>query len=179
MPQPERADRELLDELVRNGDEGCFRTLYRRHTPALYRIALRLTDDRDGSAEELVHDSWISASERWTGFKWQSSLRTWLTGILLNHIRNARRKWRNRPVDPLADELPAPVPMLDERLDLGSAIKALPEGYRAVLVMHDIEGYTHEEIAGLLEIEVGTSKSQLSRSRKALRHWLEPREGAR
>jgi RNA polymerase sigma-70 factor (ECF subfamily) len=45
--------------------------------------------------------------------------------------------------------------------------------------MHDIEGYTHEEIAGLLEIEVGTSKSQLSRSRKALRHWLEPREGAR
>lgn len=63
---------------------------------------------------------------------------------------------------------------LDDGLDLREAIAALPDGYRAALVLHDVEGYTHDDVASLLGIDVGTSKSQLARARRSLRRWLEP-----
>lgn len=169
----EPSDQSLLERVITGGDEAAFRALYRRHTPALYRAAVRLTDDRDGSAEDFVHDTWLRASDRWREFGWKSSLRTWLTGILLNRIREARRAWNRAPNDPFADLAGEPLP-LDLRLDLADAVSRLPPGYRAAIVLHDIEGYQHEEIADLLGIEVGTSKSQLSRARRALRGWLEP-----
>lgn len=168
-------DRALVSRIITGGDEAAFRVLYQRHTPALYRTAVRLTDDRDGTAEDFVHDAWLRAAERWAEFAWRSSLRTWLTGILLNRVREARRQWARQaehelPAD-LADDCQAP----DDRLDLEAAVGRLPPGFRSAIVLHDIEGFTHEEIASLCQIEVGTSKSQLSRARRALRRWLEPR----
>ena len=167
-------DRRLVDRIRRHGDEASFRALYQRHSPALFRLAVRLTDDRDGMAEDFVHDTWIRASERWAEFGWRSSLRTWLAGILLNRIREARRAWARHPTESLA-EFAQDLEPLDERLDLERAMSQLPAGYRTAVVLHDIEGFTHEEIASLLGVEVGTSKSQLSRARRALRPWLEPR----
>jgi len=166
-------DRALLERVIASGDEAAFRDLYRRHTPALYRVAVRLTEDRDGSAEDLVHDTWLRASDRWSEFAWRSSLRTWLTGILLNRIREARRAWDRAGGEAFAEPAQEPAP-LDLGLDLADALARLPAGYRAAVVLHDVEGYQHDEIADLLGIEIGTSKSQLSRARRALRGWLAP-----
>jgi len=171
----EPTDRELVDAVRDRGDERAFRTLYRRHTPRLYRIAARLTGDRGGVADDVVHDTWLRASARFASFEWRSSLATWLTGFLINRVRELHREWAREgggAAEP-AEVESRPVP-LDDRLDLREAIARLPAGYRAAVVLHDVEGYTHEDIAGLLGIDVGTSRSQLSRARQSLRRWLEP-----
>jgi RNA polymerase sigma factor (sigma-70 family) len=167
------SDRELVERCVTARDEGAFRTLYRRHTPILLRVAARFAADHGASADDLVHETWVRASDRWARLRWESSLRTWLTGILLNVVRESRRRLDASP-DPLSDDLADAESLIDHRLDLADAVARLAPGYRAVLVMHDIEGYTHQDIAGSLGIEVGTSKSQLTRARRILRRWLDP-----
>lgn len=167
----EPADRDLVAEILRSGDEPAFRVLYRRHTPRLYRLALRVGP---GEAEDLVQELWIRAAARWAEFGWRSSLGTWLAGILLNLIRERYRAARRRPSEPLIEDWATDPPPLDDRLDLAQAIERLPPGYRAVVVMHDVEGYTHQDIATALGIDAGTSKSQLARARRALRRWLAP-----
>lgn len=171
----EPSDRALVDAVLERGDERAFRLLYRRHTPRLYRVALRLTDDRGGVAEDLVHDAWLRAAAKFGSFEWRSSLATWLTGFLINRVREARREWAREAGSATAlTEVEARPVELDERLDLREAIAALPPGFRAAVVLHDVEGYTHDDIAALLGIDAGTSKSQLSRARQSLRRWLEP-----
>jgi RNA polymerase sigma-70 factor (ECF subfamily) len=173
-------DRELADAVVRAGDEVAFRALYRRHTPALYRLALRLGGGDGAWAEELVQRTWVRAVEGLRSFAWRSSLASWLGGIAINCAREVWRETRTRsetPLDVMRDEIPASAPRPlapEERLDLDRAIERLPAGYREVFVLHDVEGYTHEEIGGLLGIETGTSKSQLSRARQRLREALAP-----
>jgi RNA polymerase sigma-70 factor (ECF subfamily) len=170
-------DRELADAVVRSGDEHAFRTLYRRHTPALWRLALRLGGGDGPWAEELVQRAWIRAVEGLGGFAWRSSLSSWLGGIAINCARELWRESRTRGETSLdsAGEAAAPRPIGTEvRLDLERAIERLPDGYREVFVLHDVEGYTHQEIGALLGIETGTSKSQLSRARERLRALLEP-----
>jgi RNA polymerase sigma-70 factor (ECF subfamily) len=168
----EPTDRALATAITGAGDEAAFRQLFRRHSPALFRIAARLTDGGD-AAEEIVHDTWLRAVDRLPRFEWRSSLRTWLTGILLNLAREDRRR-RSRALQVAGEpgEAPGRLEPLDDRFDLEEAIAKLPPGYREAVVLHDIEGYGHEEIADLLGIQVGTSKSQLSRARQALRGWL-------
>ena len=122
----------------------------------------------------MVHDGWIRAVDRLSGFRWESALRTWLAGFVINAARERfRRDIRETPsVD---EQLPADDPALGgvfDRLDLERAVAGLPEGFRLVLVLHDVEGYTHEEIADLLGIVPGTSKSQLARARAAVRRAL-------
>lgn len=166
----ESGDRELVAAFIARRDEAAFRALYRRHTPALYAFALRLTSGREADAEDLLQDAWIRAADRVRGFAWQSALRTWLCGILVNCWRE---RVRRRTPDLAAPRDESPVqPDAGAGLDLDRAIASLPDGYRAVVVLHDVEGYTHEEIAGLLGIDAGTSKSQLSRARRTLRTWL-------
>jgi RNA polymerase sigma-70 factor (ECF subfamily) len=168
-------DRALADAVLRARDEAAFRTLYRRHTPALYRLALRLGGGDGPWAEELVQRSWIGAVEGLGSFAWRSSLSSWLGGIAINCARELWREARVRSETGLGDEVAAPLaPAAEERVDLESAIEQLPAGYREVFVLHDVEGYTHEEIGGLLGIEPGTSKSQLSRARQRLRTALAP-----
>lgn len=168
------SDRELVTAFLATRDERAFRDLYRRHTPRLFRIAVRLTNDRGGVAEDLVHDTWVRAAGGIARFGWRASLGTWLTGILINRAREQYREWAGGERLPV-DALPGPAgPAPEVRLDLAQAIAALPTGYREAIVLHDIEGYTHEDIAMITGRDVGTSKSQLSRARRALRRWLAP-----
>lgn len=171
----DRDDRRLVSEFVRFGDEAAFRGLYRRHTPALFRLTARIVG-AERSAEDALQVTWIRAAENLHRFRWESSLRSWLTGIALNCCRELLRRERRTETDAL-DESVYPEPPAGRqrdglRIDLERAVAALPGGYREVLILHDVEGYTHMEIGELLGIEPGTSKSQLSRARRALRKRL-------
>ena len=165
-------DGRLIAAVVQARDETAFRALYRRHTPALYRLALRLGGSDEPWAEDLVQKTWIRAVDALPGFAGRSAFRTWLSGIAVNC---AREDWRERRISlevawgPEADAVSSPVSDTAGRIDLERAIAELPHGYRQVVVLHDIEGFTHEEVAALLGIEVGTCKSQLSRARRRLR----------
>lgn len=155
------------------GDERAFRELYGRCTPALYRILFRLVAGRSDEAADLVQETWLRATRALPGFRWDSALSTWLVSIATNCLRERQRTTRTA-IEPATEERSA-VESHEHRIDLEQAIAALPDGYRDVFVLHDIEGYTHEEIAQLLAIEAGTSKSQLSRARRALRAALNGR----
>lgn len=174
----DHADRTLVERFLRDGDEASFRLLYRRHTPALYRFALRMLDGVEDDALDAVQESWVRAVEALAGFRWRSALRTWLIGIVRNRCRERyrarrRRAWPNENLEPAtAPPLRRPI----ARLDLEDAIAKLPPGYREVLLLHDVEELTHGEIAELLGIEPGTSKSQLSRARSAVRALLRRNE---
>jgi RNA polymerase sigma-70 factor (ECF subfamily) len=166
-------DVELIRRLVRGRDSRAFDELYLRHTDALYGTAMRLMGDADNAAD-VVHDAWIKAYDNLHRFEGRSALRTWLTGILINCARN---RWRDErdviPLDMIADVASTPPITLDvDPIDLEAAIVALPPRYRAVLVLHDVEGFTHDEIADMLGIVQGTSKSQLARARARIREAL-------
>jgi RNA polymerase sigma-70 factor (ECF subfamily) len=169
------SDRDLADALLSRGDEPAFRVLYRRHTPALYQIALRIVGGCEADAEDVVQETWIRATTRLSGFRWESSLRTWLIGIGINLSREVLRRRKRRPTMEWTEAIePALPPSRDgDRVDLERAITGLPAGCRMVFVLHDIEGYTHEEIGRRLKIAAGTSKSQLFEARRAMRARLE------
>jgi len=167
------SERRLVARLIRRRDRRAFGILYERHTPYLYRLALRLSAGDSPSAEDAVHDAWFRAVPRLPGFAWRSSLRTWLAGFVVNAIRErSRAEPESLPSAPVlpADDLPLAATC--DRVDLERALATLPVGFREILVLHDVEGYTHEEIAALRGIEPGTSKSQLSRARAAMRRAL-------
>jgi RNA polymerase sigma-70 factor (ECF subfamily) len=152
------------------GGEDAFRTLYRAHTPALYALALRLTGSDQSEAEEIVQETWVRATRKMSAFRGESALRTWLCGVLVNVRRErVRTAWRMvsapdiEPVAPAAD---------DSAFDLERAIATLPDGARDVFVLHDVYGYVHREIAEMLGVVEGTSKSQLARARTLLRAAL-------
>jgi RNA polymerase sigma factor (sigma-70 family) len=165
-------ERALAEKFCRKGDESAFRALYRRHTPLLYRVAYRMASNADRAAD-IVQDTWLRAAQGLPSFRWQSSLATWLVGIVVNCSREEIRRTINDA--PAQDELPESVARTSDawlHLHLERAIAQLPEGYREVLVLYDVEGYTHDEIAQALEIEVSTSRSQLTRARAAMRASL-------
>ena len=169
-------DRQLAERVLA-GDETAFRGLYRRHTPRLLQFALRLLGGDETEAEDVVQDTWIKAVEKLETFRWESELSTWLHAIALNVSREAlRRRGGRREVEWPEDDVPAAAPPPEhlEPVDLERAIAALPSGYRTVLVMHDVEGHTHEAIAEQLGVTPGTTKSQLFRARRAVRALLAP-----
>jgi RNA polymerase sigma factor (sigma-70 family) len=168
-------DSELLDAFARDGSDRSFLPLYDRHAGAMYALAYRLMGAKEADAADALQEAWLRAIPRLPGFRRESSLRTWLCGFIVNCCRERFR-------GPLFEELDeASVPSIGgndlrvlEMIDLESALASLPPGARTVVILHDIEGYTHDEIAGALGIEPGTSKSQLSRGRAALRRHLFP-----
>jgi len=174
------ADRDLVEHFLDRRDERTFLALYRRHTPALLLLSRRLLGRGDREAEDAVQETWLRAAPRLARFRWESSLRTWLAGILVRCCHESHRAHAtDRLADPLSDRAERDAPMTlrqaperVDRIDLERALAALAAGYRQVLVLHDVEGYTHEEIAKLLEIDAGTSKSQLFRARLRLRTLL-------
>ena len=180
-------DAELVEAVRARGDEAAFRTLYRRHTPRLYQLVLRLLGGSESEAEDVVQEAWLKASSSLERFRWESSFGTWLTGIGLNQARDHLRRSGRRPVyegDPeeVLSQVRVECSAVAERVDLERAIALLPDGYRTVFVLHDMEGYAHAEIAARLEISEGTSKSQLFHARRTLRALLEPavrKEGER
>ncbi len=181
MADPGREDRGLVEAFLRDRDEDAFRTLYRRHSPVMYGVVLRLVRGDAGEAEEVLQSAWIRAAERLDTFRWESTLRSWLTGVAVNCFREfTRRRKRITPMDPaMLPELEVPPSRVARpivRIDLERAIDRLPDGYRQVLLLHDVQGYTHREIGEMMGIQDGTSKSQLSRARRAVRFWLQKTE---
>ena len=170
------SERQLVEKFCRTRDEVLFRELYRQHTPVLYRICVRMLGS-DAAAQDAVQEVWIRAEAGLAQFQWQSSLSTWLVGIAINRCREIFRDRQRR--NETADLVPEKIsggPPAELQLDMERAVAALAPGYREVLLLHDGEGYTHEEIAAILGIDAGTSKSQLSRARKILRDHLRPAE---
>jgi len=168
------SDRRLAAAIADRGDEAAFRRLYRRHTPRLLAFVHRLLGDDPAGAEDVVQETWIRACERLTRFRWDSRFSTWLLGIGLNAARERQGKSGRTSVVAL-ERLPEPaVPAepSEERVDLERSIRLLPVGYRTVLLLHDVEGMKHGEIARRLGISTGTSKSQLFNARRMLRSLL-------
>ena len=171
-------DRSLVDRFLANRDEQAFREIYRQHGSALYGFARSLVQ-RDGVAEDIVQEAWLRAVRRLPSFDGRSSLRTWLIGFVVHCCHETWRDERRHGVG-LGDgepggDTPLPASGHAEKLDLERALARLAPGYRTVLLLHDLHGMTHDEIATLLEIAPGTSKSQLARARQALRTlWSRP-----
>jgi RNA polymerase sigma-70 factor (ECF subfamily) len=161
-------DRELVERFLTRRSEAAFTTLYRRHAAAVYGLALRLAGHT--AAEDVAQDAWIRAVHGLAGFKGQSTLRTWLCGIVVNCCRE---RWRSaaREETRATEGTPAS-PDPSSSLDVHAALERLSAGYRAVVVLHDVFGHTHREIADILGIQEGTSKSQLARGRQVMRELL-------
>ena len=169
-------DESELIARVRTGDGAAERLLYDAHVDRVYRLAYRLAGD-DELAREFTQDTFVRAFERLGSFRGEAKLSTWLhavaTSVVLNGLRKVKRLRRETDLEDaggVAAGRRDAEPDLKQRL--ARAIDDLPEGYRAVFVMHDVEGYTHEEIGNALDIETGTSKAQLSRARAKLRKAL-------
>jgi RNA polymerase sigma-70 factor (ECF subfamily) len=172
-------DREIAQRLARDGDPIAFEQLYLRHTPMLYAIALRTTHNVHDS-EDAVHDTWVRAVAGLQRFRGDSTLKTWLTGVLINRLRERAREHQHDSlgeVPELASGEPVTLPTNIDPIDLSRALDVMPDGYHEVLLLHDVEGFTHEEIGEVLGIEPGTSKSQLTRGRRWLRKKLEGERG--
>ena len=159
------------------GDSAAQRALYDQHVDRVYRLAYRLAGDEE-LARDFTQETFVRAFDRLGSFRGDSSLGTWLHAIgvsvaLKGLLKVKRWKAREAPLDEaltVGTSVRHAEPDLKERIRL--AVDALPDGYRTVFVMHDVEGYTHEEIAGTLGIQPGTSKAQLFRARAKLRAAL-------
>src|SRR5450755_4396659 len=160
---------QVLILAVADGDERAFRTLYRRYTPKLRGLVLRMLGGHQSESDDVVQDSWLRAVGSIRRFRGDSSFSSWLNGIGVRVTWEAIR--RRRPTIALVagDEPRSDSPDSAERLDLEEALRQLPDEQRTVVVLHDVEGFGHDAIAESLGIAVGTSRSHLSRARKALR----------
>lgn len=160
------------------GDEGAFRSLYDLSVDRVYALCLRLAAD-PGKAEELTQDVFVRAWENLRSFRGESAFSTWLHRLAVNVVLSEKRARgrREKRVFPTGEpeelERPGVMPPPGTRMDLEQAIAALPPGARAVFVLHDIEGYQHEEIAAMSGLAAGTSKAQLFRARRLLREMLD------
>lgn len=164
---------------AREGDQAAFARLYDAHAPRVHALCLRLSGDA-GLAAVLLQDVFVRAWHGLGSFRGESSFATWLhrlaVNVVLQTIRSDQR--RNRRVVP-ENELGAVAPdhsarrdQPELRLDLERAISELDPTLRQVFVLHDVEGFRHEEIASELGFPVGTSRSHLFRARRMLREAL-------
>jgi RNA polymerase sigma-70 factor (ECF subfamily) len=176
-----RTDRDLIAAVLKGYDEQAFRSLYRRHTPRLLGFVSRLLSGTNSEEEDVVQETWIRACENLTQFQWRPTFSTSLLGIGLNVVHDyLRRNKRSRIMtENYLLGLPSKVPDQEAQIDLDWTIRRLPDQYRLVLVLHDIEGFAHQEIAERLNIPAGTTKSQLFRARRMIREWLSERKGVK
>ena len=164
--------------LAQQGDVAAFERLYRENVDRIYALCLRMCGD-SGRAQELAQDVFVRAWEKLGSFEGKSAFSTWLHRLAVNVVLGSRRAEAIRigrvfGTDDLeAYETPTRPADPGHRMDLERAIAALPSGARTVFVLHDVEGYKHEEIAELHGIAVGTCKAQLHRARRLLREALE------
>jgi RNA polymerase sigma-70 factor (ECF subfamily) len=157
------------------GDESAFEKLYRRHVSRIHSLVWRMTDA--DTADEVTQDVFVRAWDKLASFKGKSAFGTWLYRLAVNVVLSRRRKQRSERNYLIGDD--APLELASTRstvalvMDLEEAISRLPEGGRQIFILHDVEGWTHEEIGEQLGLATGTSKSQLSRARAALRRMLD------
>ena len=176
----ERADNAAAPDLVaqaRGGDFKAFEEIYRRHVGRIHSLCLRMTANRD-RAEELTQEAFTRAWLKLSTFRGESGFPAWLHRVAVNVVigdgrsrsRRLKRESTVGNVEDLQRSAPTGVPGLG--MDLDRAIAKLPERARSVFVLHDVEGYRHEEVGRMLDIATGTSKAQLHRARKLLREAL-------
>jgi RNA polymerase sigma-70 factor, ECF subfamily len=176
------------DDLItraRQGEPDAIEALYQRHASRVYSVVRRLAGD-DAQADDWAQEAWIRAIRSLPGFRGRSRFSTWLHRIAVNTaLYGRRRSGRLRAREAELPDSPEPPGRADPgrpllRLQLEQAIDRLPERMRRVLVLHDVEGYTHEEIGALLGVAPGTCKSQLfkarAKMRAMLRHSMEEEE---
>ena len=163
------------------GDMQAFEELFRLHRRLVYGLSLRMTQDVS-EAEDITQEVFVLLLRKVGGFRGEANFTTWLHRLTVNQVLMRFRRTKARREDALEDEegqahesvravAPKATQLLD-RITLESAISKLPPGYRAAFILHDIEGYDHEEVARLLGCAVGTSKSQLHKARTKLRKIL-------
>lgn len=167
-------DERSLVERAQRGDQTAFRLLYDQHVDRVFRVTYRMTGSED-TAKECTQETFVRAFKNLEGFRGDAKFSTWVHSIGVNMALNAlRSRKRGREV-----ELDSTVawrgtsasdPTLRDRIR--QAVDALPDHFRTVFLMHDLEGYKHTEIAAALDVAVGTSKARLSRARAALRAAL-------
>jgi RNA polymerase sigma-70 factor (ECF subfamily) len=174
------ADLELAAR-CRAGDADAFEELYRQHARRLFNLALRMIGSAE-EAEDLLQEVFLQAHRKLAGFRGESTLGTWLYRLTMNqcldYLRGRQAKM-SRATGSLDDEgamepvAPAPsVPAAISRMDLARAIDLLPAGSKAAFLLHDVEGFEHREIAEILGVSEGTSKSQVHKARMKLRALL-------
>jgi RNA polymerase sigma-70 factor (ECF subfamily) len=172
------AERRLVRE-AQEGDLSAFERLYRENVRKVFALCLRLSQDAS-LAEELTQEVFVKAWRKLSTFRGESAFSSWLYPMAVNATLSERRSRRRRdarivPVEePTQMEKPTGIPRPEAGFDLERALAKLPPGARAVFVLHDVEGRTHEEVAALLNLAAGTSKAQLHRARRLLREALEP-----
>lgn len=168
---------DLLLEKAQNGDIEAFEKIYHLQVKHIYALCVRICGE-SRKAEELTQDVFVRAWKKLNSFQKKSSFSTWLhrlaINLVLGHIRSEKRMDSKQEVlmawDSLEKSSRADNPAL--RMDIETAIATLPKQARIVLVLHDIEGYRHDEISDFLKISEGTSKAHLHRARKLLRAML-------
>jgi RNA polymerase sigma-70 factor, ECF subfamily len=168
---PDLPDAALI-RLFLEGHEPAFRVLYRRHSGRLRMVVLRLLGHARGDVDDVMQEAWLSACRGLHLFRGEARFSTWLTAI---GIRAARRRLDLSPR--ALSEIDSNIPALRaadgaEAIDLERALATLPDAQRSVVVLHEVEGFTHEEIGEALGIPPGTSRSLLTRGRRRLRGLL-------
>ncbi|HQM62691.1 MAG TPA: sigma-70 family RNA polymerase sigma factor [Acidobacteriota bacterium] len=175
-PVPDRSeDLNLVDRIVR-GEEDAFGELLERYGPRIFNLARRMSGN-PATAEDLTQEVFLLLLRKIRQYDGRAALSTWIYRVAVNRIISEFR--RQPPTTETAEgemaalRVASAAPALHRRLDLEAAIGRLPPGYRAVLLMHDVEGLRHQEIAEILDISVGTSKSQLHHARMQMRDLLQ------
>ena len=182
-----RPDDELA-RLAADGDAAAFDEIYSRHRRFVYSLAVRMTGNQ-ADAEDLTQESFVSVLRRVGSFRGEALFTTWLYRLAINQVNMHFRYRSSRPeMQPSDGEIPEhwqggvrrtdPAKQLIDRLAIEQALQMLPNGYRSAFILHDVEGYNHEEAARLSAHTVGTSKSQLHRARASLRAVLSGRSPA-
>lgn len=166
-------------ERARQGDLQAFESLYRSSVGRVYALCLRWSAGDAARAEDFVQEVYLRVWERLGSFEGRAQFSSWVHRVAVNRLTDLLRiEIRRSELAPMDAELD---PAFDAgnrspelRLDLEAAIRSLPAGARIVFVLHDVEGYGHEEIAAMTGLSIGTSKSQLHRARRLLRARLSP-----
>ena len=176
-PQTERQ----LIRLAADGDARAIRALYDRYSPRVYAVVRRIAAD-DDLAQDYAQEAWIRAIRALPTFRGDARFSTWLHRIAVNAALQSLRKAdaRAKRETPVSEDVAVAPGHADSLLQrrLQRALDRLPEGMREVLILHDVEGYTHEEIGDVLGVTSGTSKSQLFKARAKMRALLSGLSGA-
>jgi len=169
--KPSSGDERML-KLAQAGDHAAFEQLYRRNAGRVYALCLRMSG-RVRTAEELTQEAFVRAWEKLGSFRGESLFSTWLSRLTINVVLGRKRKEARRPTHEDHERVLEQKPVdSDLHLDLEEAIAKLPQRARSVFVLHDIEQYSHNEIADLTGMAAGTSRAQLFRARRLLREAL-------
>jgi RNA polymerase sigma-70 factor (ECF subfamily) len=173
----ETADAEMADAaLAASGDGRAFERLYRAHAPRIHTLVRRMIDA--DQADDITQDIFVRAWEKLGTFRGEAAFGTWLHRLAVNVILGRRQtiggeRARFLTTEDALDAIPARSAPAEHGIDFENALARLPDGARQVFLLHDVAGYKHEEIADLMGVVPGTSKSQLHHARMALRKYLD------